>query len=149
MGRVFIDPHMFSEEWFKSILPELMKSPKVSYLFSNCEQGMRELGKVRIALQFKASMKKIGRAIEADPSEVERHVILLTKNKSFVDCDHCDDPHIFAAIYIHPSKYVFSKDARLAKCRDKMNKIINKKYCSFIVIASNSVYNRHKSHILG
>lgn len=148
MNRVFIDSHMFSSEWFIKILGELVSSKKVVFLFSNCEKGGQELARQRKALEFKKAMMRIRRACEGEAGDVERHVKLLKSNPHYCSCEACDDPHIMAAIYIHPAKYVFTNDARLAKCRDKMSSFIDKRYRDFIAIVREDVYLRHRLRII-
>jgi predicted nucleic acid-binding protein len=144
VARVFIDPHMFSADWFKPILIDLIGSKRVTFLFANCEKGLKELSKVRAALEFRKNMTQLKRAKEASADAVEFHVDLLNDHADFISCRDCDDPHIMAAIYLLPTKFVFSEDQRMARCRKKLNSKIDKKYLSFIIISNREVYIDHK-----
>jgi hypothetical protein len=148
MARVFIDPHMFSTDWFVVALKELIASSKVIFLFANCDKGLKETQKVRKALEFRKIMTAVHRATAAPKKDIDHHMTMLTGNVDFVSCKDCDDPHIMAAIFLHPTKYVFSKDARMAKCRKNMVGKLDKRYCKFIVISTNEVYIVHKPRIL-
>lgn len=148
MARVFIEPHMFSSDWFADVVSELIKCKKVQFLFSNCEKGNREISDVRKALEFQQLMTRLKRAVTAKSEDVEKHVEFLKGKKEFCDCNSCDDPHIMAAIFIHPTRFVFSLDRRLAKCRSAMNVILDNRYCSFIVVGTDAVYRLHRHHIL-
>lgn len=148
MARVFVDPHMFGCDWFGFILPELEGSKRVRFLFSNCAKGRKELQSYRKALEFERLMRARGRAVSADSSLVEAQVEYLNSHGEFRACRDCDDPHIMAAIYIHPTKYVFSEDKRLAGCRSRMTGVVKSRYCSFVVIGTSSVYQYHRSSIL-
>lgn len=135
MVRVFIDPHMFSLPWFQVALADLVLSKKVMFLFSNCEKGLGELQKVRQAFAFKKAMAAARKAVEAPVDEVAKHVAFLETHPAFVRCGECDDPHIMAAIFIHPTKYVFTGDHRLARCRDNLSGIINRRYLAFSIVS--------------
>jgi predicted nucleic acid-binding protein len=148
VARVLIDTHMFSVDWFKSILSEMVDSPKVVFVFSNCAKGIQEISKVRKAFEFRKLMTNTRRVREAPPIETETHFNILMNNKQFKKCNDCDDPHIMAAIYLNPTKFVFSKDTRMAKCRKHLSGKIDKRYCNFIVISKIDLYNEHRPHIL-
>ncbi len=148
MARVLIDPQMFSVDWFSSILKEMVDSPKVIFAFSNCEKGIREISKVRKAFEFRKLMTNMRRVKETPSNETEAHVTLLLNSEQFKNCRHCDDPHILAAIYLNPTKFVFSKDTRMAKCRNHLSGKIDKKYCDFIVISKKVLYDSHRPRIL-
>lgn len=139
---------MFSADWFASILSEMVASPKVIFVFSNCEKGIQEVSKVRKALQFRQLMTKIRRVKETPSAETEAHVTILLNSEQFKSCKDCDDPHIMAAIYLNPTKFVFSKDTRMAKCRKHLSGKIDRKYCDFIVISAADLYDIHRPHIL-
>jgi len=150
MARVFIDPHMFSaeKEWFRGVVQELLRSADVSFLFANCEKGVKEIAKVRQALAFKKRMHQLKRAVEAGHEEVQARINWLEGQPVFDGCSDCDDPHIFAAIFLHPTRYVFTTDKRLAKCRRTIQSTVDNRYCSFIVISTSVTYHVHRAHIL-
>lgn len=153
MARVFIDCHMFSQLWFKEILPELVNSHSVTFVYSATNKLSVELSKVRQALNFYKLVAGLkgqsgkSRLDDAHDPTVNRHVEYLENNPAFIECECCDDSHIFAIVYSKPTKYVFSHDTRMAKCRDHINKSIDKKYCDFIIISQQSVYKAHRAQI--
>lgn len=154
MARVFIDVHMFAEGWFKSILEELRANKNVTFTYSPIPKLEGELAKVRAAVDFfKAigNLKDSGGASRRDDApvdEVEHHYNLLETTDCFARCPACDDPHIFAIIYVKPTKFVFSKDIRIAVCRDTINRSLDRRYCRFIVISKVTTYEAHKAKIL-
>lgn len=148
MARVLIDTHMFSTDWFASILSEMIASPKVIFVFSNCEKGIQEISKVRKAFEFRKLMTNLRRVKETSSTETETHVTILMNSEQFKNCKDCDDPHIMAAIYLNPTKFVFSKDTRMAKCRKHLSGKIDRRYCDFIVISTETLYVLHRPHIL-
>lgn len=154
MARVFIDAHMFSEGWFKDILQELIGCQNVEFVYANVTKLNAEMSKVRQALEFLKiagvlkKPDKSPRRIEASPIEVEKQQTLLESMKCFTKCADCDDPHIFALIYVKPTPYVFSKDARMARCRDEINKTVESRYCKFIVISTAQTYAAHRHSVL-
>lgn len=154
MARIFIDCHMFSEAWFAEPLEEMLKAPNVFFVFGLSRKHNEERAKVRKALEF---YKLIGmlksadgtiRRIDTSAAELAPHEDFLSNQQCFSNCNHCDDPHIFALVYLKPTPYVFSKDARIAKCRSIINKTIDKRYCQFSVIVNLKLYERHRQKIL-
>ena len=148
MARVFIDCHMFSQEWFKTVLKELVDKDSVMFVYGGSSRLANELARVRDALRFFKLVGDLRRRIDADVIEIERHIRIIEADKNYKTCQECDDSHIFSIIYVKPTPYVFSMDARMARCRDKINKTLDKRYCNFIVISDVDVYNCHKVHIL-
>lgn len=140
MVRVFVDPHMFSVKWFQEALTELVRSKKVMFLFANCERGLTEVQKVRQARAFKKAMKSARKSVEADQQVVEGHVVILEAHPRFAACGDCNDPHIMAAIYVHPTAFVFTEDHGLARCRDALSGRINRRYLAFSVVSDAGVY---------
>jgi hypothetical protein len=138
---------MFSEEWFKPILMELTQSDKVLFLFSLNKIYSSEIQRSKKALEF---YKIIGkkRLVEADQETVDDHIGRLLSHEDFSSCSDCDDAHIFAMIWTKPTRYVFSMDARMAKCRDKINRSIESRYCDFIVISKRPTYDFHRLSII-
>lgn len=154
MARVFVDPHMFSESWFKAVLPELVKCPKVVFVFGLSEKHLEERGRVRQALEFYKIVGYLrspdgeGRRVDVLKSDLDEHEDFLNGTKCFVDCDDCDAPHIFALVFVKPTPYIFSMDARMAKCRGVINKNVDKKYCQFIIVSKDKIYKDHRPAIM-
>lgn len=148
MARVFVDPHMFSHGWFRSALTELVRSKKTAFLFSNCEKGLNEVQRVRQAFEFKKAMLAAKKAVEASSEDVTKHVGFLEAHPAFVGCGDCDDPHIMAAIFIHPAKYVFTEDHRLARCRDRLSGKLNRRYLAFSIVSDEAGYVGIRVHLI-
>ena len=148
MARVFVDPNSFSTEWFPAVLDELIKSRKVTFLFSNCEKGIREVQKVTKALAFMQLMFKAKKAVHADRDRVEQTIREIENHPAFTGCKNCNDGHIFAAIFLHPTRYVFSTDKRMAECRSKISGKVDKRFCQFIVLSSHELYIVHRGQIV-
>lgn len=154
MARVFIDVNMFSLDWFKPVLSELVASKSVNFAFSGSAMMTSELDKVRQGLQFYKTAGQLrdtsgrSRRVDASVSELERQERIISNQQCFIDSSDCDDPHIFALIYTKPTPFVFSTDVRLARCRDHINQYMQARYCGFIVVSSADVYNKHRQHIL-
>ena len=153
MARVFLDCHIFSQDWFKNALRELVAAPAVIFVYSQASQMKKEISAVRQALQFYKVMSSQknrwgqSRCVIADFDEVNHHISRLEGTGAFSNCSACDDPHIFAMIYVKPTRYVFSHDVRMAACRDKINKTMDKRYCDFVVISNSTVYAEHRPNI--
>lgn len=153
MPRIYIDPHMFSDAWFKEILKELLGCTSVTFSYAASNKITGEISKVRQALAFYKMVGglKVGsksRRDDADSQEIEKHQRMLENLRCYSDCSDCDDAHIFALVYLKPTPYIFSKDHRMAKCRDKINKHIDKRYCNFIIISDKNVYGKHRRVII-
>jgi len=154
MARAFVDINVFSEDWFSPILKELMTSKNVIFTYGHSEDFDREFGKARKALEF---YKLIGqlktsrgekRRLDVSSEEIEPQIQYLLGQQCFVESKDCDDPHIFSLIYAKPTKYVFSMDMRMARCRDHINRSIDNRYCDFIVIGDADIYRRHRQAIM-
>lgn len=153
MSRIFIDPNMFSTLWFQEILPELVESKNVFFVFGHSVKHISERSKVRQALNFFkmiGSMKSANgesRRIDVSDQDIQPLEAALSSLPCFLNCSHCDDPHIFALIYAKPTPYVFSTDLRIAKCRKVIIKEVDNRYFQFIVVPSAPVYNDHRHAI--
>lgn len=154
MARVFIDAHMFGEAWFKDVLEELIRCNRVSFVYGEIDKLKTEISKVRKALEFfrlardlKDSNNK-SRRVDAPLDDINAHNEYIQNRQCFVDCGDCDDSHIFALIYVKPTPYIFSMDARIAKCRDVINSSVDSRYCKFIVVSNDPTYKNHKHAIL-
>ena len=153
MARVFIDGHMFGDEWFKTILPDLIDNDRVIFSYGKSAKLDGEHAKARAALSF---YKLIGglktadgrkRRDDADAVELARHIELISSCDAYRSCAACDDAHIFAIIRLKPTPYVFSHDSRMAQCRGEIIKVVAREYCDFRVISSDQIYQQHKVRI--
>lgn len=148
MARVLIDCHMFSSGWFGPILNELQSMDGVIFIYSEEVKLQSEYEKVRIALQFIKIMKDKGRVIEVDSIATKLRRETIEAQELWTSCSSCDDSHIFAVVYESRLKYVFSKDKRIASCRNVINRVLDNRYCQFIVVSSDDIYRKHRHRIL-
>lgn len=154
MARVYIDPHMFSSAWFGEALTEMIQSRQVQFVYCHCAPVETEASKVRKALEFYQRIGQMkdrnGGRLRADvPADLfQNHLLRVQSNGTYCNEQNCDDAHIFALAYIKNVSYVFSMDHRLARCRDALNRIIHRRYCSFAVLSNDNVYDVHKPQIL-
>lgn len=153
MARTLLDINVFSEEWFAPILKELLQNKNVTFLYGASQDFKREIGKARKALDFYklvGQMKTVSggrRRLDVNAEDIDEHVEYLSGQQCFADSGDCDDPHIFSIIYNKPTKYVFTMDMRIARCRNHINQYVDNRYCDFIVIGSADVYMRHRQSI--
>lgn len=154
MARAFVDINVFSEDWFTPILKELSQSKNVIFTYGHSTDFDREFGKVRKALEF---FQRIGqlktanggkRRLDVYSKDIEPQVEFLLGQQCFSGSSDCDDAHIFSLIYAKPTKYVFSMDMRIARCRDHINQYVDNRYCDFIVIGNPEIYKRHRQDIM-
>lgn len=153
MARVFVDVNIFSDAWFSPVLGDLIKSKNVQFVFGTSALFQEEQGRVRKALelykilgQMKAGNGQRKR-IDVEAEELERHQAYIDAQQCFIGSADCDDPHIFALLYLKPTHFVFSNDARLAACRDHINQFVDSRYCDFIIISAAATYAVHKHAI--
>jgi len=149
MARVFVDVSIVSQDWFKArVLTELVQNRAVRFTYSKFGKLAEEHENAK---RFGLLMKRLsdqGRTDNVSAESSDVHVEKLTSLKNWQDEGACDDPHIFALIYEKPTKYVFSADQRIARCRDCINKVVENRYCDFILITREATYIEHKQNIL-
>lgn len=154
MARALLDINVFSEEWFAPILKELADSKNVVFLYGKSEEFKREIGKARKALEFYkiiGQMKTsngVCRRLDVSAEDINVHVDYLSRQQCFANSGDCDDPHIFSIIYSKPTRYLFTMDMRIARCRNHIIKYVDNRYCDFIVIGSADVYMQHRQSIV-
>ena len=93
--------------------------------------------------------KRYGRhRIEIAPkADVEAHISSIENCQAWVECEACDDPHIFALVRVKSVKFILTDEKRMEKCRKRMNARLDRKYLSFKVVNSESSFDSHKSKI--
>lgn len=149
MARVFIDPHMFGEQWFLEIKGDLVRAPSVRFAYSGLRQEGLELSKKRAALEFFQLMGKAKKRDDANPEVCERNQGELISNGGWLsNRSTCDDPHIFSLVKTLPTPYVFSCDSRMASCRDCLSGNLDSEYLRFSIIQTRQIYLRLKQSIL-
>lgn len=147
MARVIIDTCIFGDKWFKETLDKLIDDDKVQFTYTSHEKMMGEHENAPKLLAFYKRMGDRNRRIDAAPDATGRHMAKIEGHPEWQAAPECDDPHMFAIVYLKPTRYIFSKDTRMAKCRDCMNKHINGKYCNFRIISSKKVYEQLRNEI--
>ena len=149
MARVAIDPHMFGELWFKAASEELIKSGSVRFAYSRLPKEGIELSKQHAALRFFKIVGEIKRRDDAHEGTCSRFCeALLTEPAWDKHKKVCDDAHFFSLVRTLPTEFVFSKDIRLAKCRDCLNGLVEAGYLRFSVISSEALFRKRKRAIL-
>lgn len=153
MARALLDINIFSEEWFAPVLADLLAAKNVVFVYGMSSQFTREIGRARKALEFYqrvGQMRTSGgdkRRLDVAGGEIDGHIDFLQGQQCFAENGDCDDPHIFSVIYAKPTRFVFSMDMRLARCRTYINQFVDNRYCDFIVIGGADVYRRHRQAI--
>ena len=144
--RVFIDVNVFGDEWFQTILSELVETDCVRFSYSEVDKLTHELEKVSQALKFYKLMGEMNRRDSAESTQVQSQIEYLESHVSWRNEASCDDPHIFAIVREIATQYIFTNDKRIAKCRGCMNRVIDKRYCSFKLVTNLANYksSRHK-----
>lgn len=154
MARVYIDSHMFAEEWFGPILEEMIACKKVSFSYCQNDKFSKEIGKVHSALRFYQRISNMkdenrkSRRVEACKVSVDSEQALLKSSHTFSSCQSCDDEHIFALNAVQPTPFIFSKDKRMAKCRREVKRKLHRKYSKFSVVSNKKVYGTLRLRIL-
>ncbi len=148
MARVFVDVNLFSTDWFRTILEaDLVPNKAVRFVYSDDSITSKEHEKAKKAATFYKLMGMQGRRDDVGKADCEKHQTILQSLSEWQDEGACDDPHIFSMVYNKPTGYVFSSDTRIAKCRDCIRKVVENRYCDFIVIAKGTTYLEHRHDI--
>lgn len=149
MARVFVDVSVVSHSWFTPrILTELIDNKAVRFTYTKFGQLAKEHEQSKKFGQLMKRLSDQGRTDNVSEEQAKLHTVKLTSLQNWKNNPACDDPHIFALVYEKPTNYVFSADMRIAQCRDCMNKIVDNRYCDFIVIAKEETYTEHRQKIL-
>lgn len=147
MARVYLDVSVFGQGWFQEALPELVACGHVRFSLSRAKQMTGEIQRVRKLAELLGVMSRKNR-VDLVRAEIGPAIQALENHPEWVNYAACDDPHIFALVYNLPTKYIFSQDHRLAQCRGYMNRFVDSRFCSFIVISDLSAYRSHRNLIL-
>jgi hypothetical protein len=148
MARVFLDVNAFSASWFLDVVDELIKSPAVRFAYSPVSKLLDEHEKNFKIRQFYKSVLDMGRRDDADADAVAERMEFLEGLDEWKKEKDCDDPHIFALIYEKPTRYVISSDEDMANCRGCIRRVVDKRYCGFIVVSRKNIYETHRHSIL-
>ncbi|WP_127049194.1 hypothetical protein [Pseudorhodobacter sp. E13] len=147
--RVIIDPHMFGESWFVQIRRDLVRSNKVRFAYGGLPKEQIELRKQRAALEFFVLMGKMKRRDDAHQATIERFHDELISSKAWVsNSGCCDDSHTFSLVRALPARYVFSKDNRMARCRDCLSGCVDATFLRFSVIGNELSYARVRAKLV-
>ncbi len=149
MARVAIDPHMFGELWFNVAVDELIKSGSVRFAYSGIPKEGMELSKRRDAMRFFKQVGDIKRRDDAHEETCRRFwEALLIEPAWDRHKKVCDDAHLFSLVRTLPTEFVFSKDIRIAKCRDCLNGKVEAGYLRFALISSEALFRKRKKDIM-
>lgn len=146
MAVVLLDVSAASKGWFKSALDEMRRSKNVKFLYSDQKKYKAEVSKVVALAQFLKLMAQKGRRIDVDADECQAVIDALNLNTTWSASSACDDPHLFAMMTLHPTRYLFTDEQRIAKCRGCMSET-HQQMCSFKAIRNGNVYKNHRSKI--
>ncbi len=146
MTIIAIDCHVFGESWFASVAKDLINSNKSKVAYSNHFKFQSESGKK--AAQFYKLVGDKKKRVDADELAVATLIEDLAKDPSFVAFQECDDPHMFALLFVTGGSYLFSMDKRLCTCRNKLSGTKMKKYSNFKVLSGSVVYGKHRNNII-
>lgn len=149
MAKVIIDPHMFSESWFNDhTLKLLIECKNVDFVYSQANVALTEMSKVRKAIQFYKLMGDQKKLVLLTSDDHDKCLDFLKNCVEWCDCNACDDPHIFAMVRHNPKSFVFSKDRRLATCRDKVRKVVPKEFTQFSLIMTKEIFEMNSPKIM-
>jgi hypothetical protein len=148
MARVFVDVSLFGEGWFQVARRDFDTAPAVKLVYAGVEKLEKEHEKALSVKRYFKLMADRGRVEFLDFVEVQRHIDLLESHVVWRGEESCDDPHIFAIVFSRATPFVFSTDKRIAKCRGCLRGEVDSRYCRFVVISNERVYDRHKRQIL-
>lgn len=144
MAKVMVDASAIGADWFQKVVAELMRLKGPVFVRSLDPQTLGEHQRAKKLGEFYANMSRQGKVITVSAEVSDQHISYLTNHKVWQKTQACDDPHIFAVVHASTVRYVFTGDARIATCRDCLNKAIDKKYCAFSLISSEGNYAQHK-----
>lgn len=147
MVQIMIDVSVYGSRWFQRALFDIEKDESVHFLYSDDWKYQQELRKTPKLLAFLKSMAQDSRLIITDKNATEARIEFLQSKKEWQREEACDDPHIFAMIYEKPTRFVFTGDGRLRKCRTCMRKVVKKRYSKFILISNEGNYEKYRSEI--
>ncbi|MDH0912079.1 hypothetical protein N5C66_22785 [Rhizobium pusense] len=149
MARVILDSCIIGEKWFTDkILPGLLEDENVTFTYTEHEKMVGELEQARKLQKIYKLMGDAGRRNDVTSSEAKKHIQALERNQHWQrEEDNCDDPHIFAMVYSKPTRFVFTTDKRMGRCRDCMIRVINKRYSNFLLVMSESTYKKLRAEI--
>lgn len=148
MARVVIEPHMFGEEWFSPVKEELVKCSNVRFAYCGIDKERNEISKVRDAARFFKLMGDLKRRDDAHLPTASRHFEEVTQHAVWKSNGCCDDGHLFALVKALPTPYVFSKDHRLAACRDCLAGNLDSSFTRFSVISTQATYQANRNNIM-
>lgn len=148
MARVIIDVSALALDWFQEALKDMSNSKTVVFVYTEQEKYAEELRRSPKLLQFIKLMMQKGRVDVADSDKCDAHVNYISSLTPWLTNSHCcDDPHLFAMVYEKPTGFIFSNDARLAKCRGCLRNSINRRYLGFSAIRTKNSYDRLRHQI--
>jgi hypothetical protein len=149
MARVFLDVCAASADWFDDIARELVEEEKVRFSYSPVGKLLEEHSNNTKIRDFYKAVRDMGRRDDADATAVQSRMDYLEGIKAWRSEKDCDDPHIFAIVFEKPTRFVISKDDDMANCRGCINKVVENRYCNFVIISRRASYDSHRHESLG
>jgi hypothetical protein len=145
MARVTVDASVIGDAWFADISKELIRTKGIEFVYAMDPQTVAEHAKAKKLGSLYTLLSKMNKVIRLSAEAAAPHIEYLESIDAWQKEDACDDPHIFAIVHACGVRYVFTSEKRLATCRDCLNKVVSKKYCSFSLIRSMANYEQHKA----
>ncbi|MFL5014414.1 hypothetical protein [Rhizobium sp.] len=146
MATVLLDVSASSKEWFKDALDEMSKAKNVKFLYTDQPKYRNEIARVFALAQFLKLMAQKGRRVDVDARECQEYIDNLERNPKWTGSGACDDPHLFAMVALKPTRYIFTDEHRISKCRGCMV-ATHAQMCAFKAIRTQAVYKKHRSRI--
>lgn len=142
--RIVLDVCVWSQAWFRNILPDLSEKADVVFVFSKCGKYSEELDRTRQLQDFLKIQLMLGRADVAPNADVLHYENYLNNNFDFCSYEQCDDPHIFSIVRVKGVRLVFTSDLRMERCRKRMQKKIAKEFLNFRIIATREQFDQRR-----
>jgi predicted nucleic acid-binding protein len=132
--------------WYQELRKDV-ESSRSTIVVSDGEYR-REIESSRRVLLWLAELARSGLVKNVPWKDVEictKEIVAEPEAK----CQECDDHHLFAICHLGRAEYLFTQDARLAKCRTKMKKNNKlKKFCGVKIVSAERVYKKHRQRII-
>lgn len=150
MAKVIIDASAFSLDWFRrKLADDLLSNPKVKFVFSTHDRMMREIEKNEQYAKLFRVLEGDSRRVVVSEQEFDRLVEPLTSAGIWTENSKiCDDEHVFVLVRSKRARFVFTKDSRMARCRDCIRSSVKSEYCSFVALIKEKAYLDHREQIL-
>lgn len=142
--KVIIDVCVWSQDWFRNVLPVLNRDEHIIFVFAECGKYSNELDRFLKLKRFLNLQLQRKRAEIAPANDIEHFELFLSRNSGYRRCEACDDPHIFSLVRVKSVRFVFTSDERIETCRKTMQGIISKEFLNFRIIKDYAQFEQHR-----